>query len=248
MKFLNRNLAKAGFQLSRTPSYAQDGLATIHNDHFRYVPGFRAAYQRGIEAGYGVDPQFEWRVHVALWAAEACVRVPGDFVECGVNAGFISSAVMHRLDWNRLGRRFFLVDTWDGPPENQYSEAEIQLGRRRMAQAEKANGAYVTDLESVRRNFAEWPNAVIVQGVVPDVLPKVSATEIAFLHIDMNSAYPETATLHFFWERLSRGAMVLLDDYAYHGYEQQAIAMDAAAKALGASVLSLPTGQGLICK
>ena len=122
------------------------------------------------------------------------------------------------------------------------------LGRRGLADAALAQGAYVTDVERVRRTFAEWPNAVIVQGSVPDVLPTIPSVEVAFLHLDMNCAYPETAAFTFFWGRLSPGAMVLLDDYAYHGHEQQTVALDAAANAIGIEILSLPTGQGLIVK
>ena len=100
----------------------------------------------------------------------------------------------------------------------------------------------------MRANFAEWPNAIVVQGAVPDVLPAVDASSIAFLHLDMNCAYPERAALEYFWDRLSPGAFVLLDDYAYHGFESQAEAIDAVARSLGFDVLSLPTGQGLIMK
>jgi Macrocin-O-methyltransferase (TylF) len=242
-------LDKAGVRVFRTGSrYAQDGLVTIHNDHFRRTPAFQAAYARGLKATNGVDPAFEWRAHVALWAAQGSLRVPGDFVECGVNAGFISSAVMHRLQWNTTGRRFYLVDTFAGPPLEQYDRAETRSGRRRLAEQGLAAGAFVTDLDRVRANFAEWPGAVIVQGAVPEILPAVAATQVAFLHIDMNSALPERAALEFFWERLSPGAIVLLDDYAYHGYEQQTSAMDAAAAAKGADILSLPTGQGMIVR
>jgi len=244
-----KGLAKAGIGVFRThASYAQDGLVTIHNDRFRRLPSFEAAYRRGLKATDGVDPAFEWRVHVALWAAQSSLRIPGHFVECGVNAGFISSTIMHRLRWNEVKRRFFLIDTWNGPPTNQYDAAEIGRGRRRLAEDAMADGAYVTDLERVRGNFAEWPGAVIVQGAVPDILPTISVTQVAFLHLDMNCAYPERAALEFFWERLSPGAVVLLDDYAYRGYEQQAIAIDIVANAMGADVLSLPTGQGIIVK
>ena len=246
---LRAALDKVGLRVFRTGSrYAQDGLVTIHNDDFRRTPAFAAAYGRGLKACNGVDPAFEWRVHVALWAAQSSLRVPGDFVECGVNAGFISSAIMHRLHWNTTGRRFYLVDTFAGPPLDQYDRAETDSGRRRLAEQGLAAGAFVTDLDRVRANFAEWPNAMIVQGAVPDVLPAVAATEVAFLHIDMNSALPERAALEFFWERLSPGAIVLFDDYAYHGYEQQAVAMDAVADAKGADILSLPTGQGMIIR
>jgi hypothetical protein len=195
-----------------------------------------------------VDPQFEWRVHVALWAAAASLRVPGDFVECGVNAGFISSAIMQRLQWNSVGRRFYLIDTFAGPVFEQYSPQEIERGRLAAAKAAVHAGAYVTDLARVRSNFSEWPSAVVVQGSVPEILPSLDIGAVAFLHIDLNCAYPERAALEFFWEHLSPGALVLLDDYAYADYDAQMHAMDEAAQILGAEILSLPTGQGLIIK
>jgi hypothetical protein len=44
------------------------------------------------------------------------------------------------------------------------------------------------------------------------------------------------------------GALVLLDDYAYAGFEPQKLAMDSAAAGKGVRVASLPTGQGLVLK
>jgi precorrin-6B methylase 2 len=100
----------------------------------------------------------------------------------------------------------------------------------------------------VRANYAEWPNAQIVQGAVPDVLEQLKVERVAFLHLDMNGAKPERAALEYFWEKLPPGGMVLLDDYAAYGYDALAKAIDDAAGARGAEVLSLPTGQGLILK
>jgi hypothetical protein len=248
-QFGKRKIEAAGYQVTRIHSrYAQDGLVTVHNDHFRGVDRFKAAYARGVQASHGVDPKFEWRAHVALWAAGTAMRTRGDFVECGVNAGFMSSAIMHWLDWNRIGRRFYLVDTWEGPPVAQFNAAEVSRGRLQLAQEAIASGAYVTDIDRVRRNYAEWPMAIMVQGMVPDALPRVTSGEIAFLHLDMNCAYPEQAALLHFWDRLSTGGVVLFDDYTYHGYEQQTAAIDEIAAQLDVDVLSLPTGQGLIVK
>ena len=246
---VKKALASAGYAVFRTRDrYIEDGLFTIHNDHFRRDPAFQEAYNRGLKASNGVDAAFEWRVHVALWAAATSLRVPGDFVECGVNAGFISSAIMSHLRWNALDRRFYLIDTFSGPVLDQYSPEEIARARLILAEQALAAGSYVTDLARVRANYSEWPNAVVVQGAIPDVLPALNIGAVAFLHIDMNCAYPERAALEFFWSRLSPGAIVLLDDYAYFGHEQQASAIDASVRTLGADVLSLPTGQGVIIK
>jgi hypothetical protein len=147
---------------------------------------------------------FEWRVHVALWAAACALKLDGDFVECGVNAGFISSAVMRKLDWGTVLKPFYLIDTFAGPVMAQYSAAEIRSGRKTMAENNMAAGAYVTDVERVRANFSEWPGVVVVQGAVPEVLATLDVPGVAFLHIDLNCAYPERAALEYFWERISR--------------------------------------------
>ena len=130
----------------------------------------------------------------------------------------------------------------------QFSTAEIQAGRLKVAENALARGAYQTDIARVRANFAEWPNAIVVPGAVPDILPSVDASQVAFLHLDMNCAGPERAAFEYFWEKLSPGGVVLLDDYAAYGYDALAKSIDEAAGSRGVQVLSLPTGQGLIWK
>ena len=86
-------------------SYSQDGITSIHNHDFMSDPAFINAYDRGVKAA-GKDYGWHWRVHIGLWAARTAVTLPGDFVECGVNAGFMSSSIMCDLDWNRRGKTF----------------------------------------------------------------------------------------------------------------------------------------------
>ena len=248
-RVLDPALARIGYlRFDVTRHYAQDDLFTVHNSDFRRDPQFQQAYARGVRAGWGVDPGLAWRVHVALWAAATALRTPGDFVECGVNAGFVSSAIMHRLNWASVPRRFYLIDTFSGPMVEQFSPEELQLGKAGLTKELLSRGAYVTDLDRVRSNFAEWPNAVIVPGSVPEILPTLDIPRVAFLHIDLNCAYPECAALAHFWPRLSPGALVLFDDYANHEHRYQKQKIDEAARGLEAEVLSLPTGQGLIVR
>jgi hypothetical protein len=225
-----------------------DGLYSLHSARFLADPRFQTAYRRGVQASAGHDPRIEWRAHIALWAATIASRLPGDFVECGVNAGFLSSAILTWLDWSALGKTFYLVDTFAGPPLEQYSPDEIARGRLDVALRAIETGGFVTDIDRVRTNYREWPRVEIVQGAIPAILPAVTATRIAFLHIDMNSAAPEVAALRHFWPRLSPGAVVLLDDYAFCGYGAQGDAMDALAAELGATIGVLPTGQGLMVR
>ncbi len=61
-------------------------------------------------------------------------------------------------------------------------------------------------------------------------------------------ALPEQAVLKFFRPRISRGGIVLIDDFAYYENESLASAIDSFAARPGLRVLWLPTGQGLILK
>jgi hypothetical protein len=246
---LKQFLQGAGYEVfNKRTGYAQDGLLTVHSDHFRSDPQFRAAYARGIKASAGVDPHFEWRVHVALWAAHAAAKLPGDFVECGVNAGFMSSAIMQSLNWSGTGKQFYLIDTFGGPVFDQFSADEMERGRPDIARQALAAGAYVTDMDRVHGNFSEWRNVQVVRGRVPDILPSIPFGPVAFLHVDLNCAYPEREALGFFWNLLSPHGIVLLDDYGYFGHEVQTEAVDEFAMSADIEVLSLPTGQGLIIK
>jgi hypothetical protein len=227
--------------------YNQDGLTSLHNHDFMNEPGFRTAYARGVSA-VGTDYQWHWRVHVGLWVAYSASKLAGDFVECGVNRGFLSSAIMEDLEWDRLGKTFYLLDTFAGVDEemispSEKSEEEIERNRRNLE-----TGFYVQGVAGVIRNFSQWRNVQIIQGRIPDTLSRVQTELISYLHLDLNCAPPEVAALEYFWKKLVPGAMVLLDDYAYLGYETQKAAMDALAKERGVRVLSLPTGQGLIIR
>src|SRR5438874_2036956 len=239
--------ASADFSHAEGHVYDQDGLRSIHNHEFMDDPAFRKAYQRGIRAA-GDDYRWHWRVHIGLWAAACAARLEGDFVECGVNRGFLSSAIMDYLNWDSLGKHFYLLDTFRGLDERFVSSADRASGAVEKNKKSLASGFYAQGIEEVRANFSQWKNVSLIEGSIPETLSQVRAEKIAYLHLDMNCSPPEIAAIQCFWERLVPGAFVLLDDYAYHGYLSQKIAMDQFAQEKGIKILSLPTGQGLLVK
>lgn len=227
--------------------YDQDILRTQHNHEFMNDPDFQAAYARGVQAT-GMDYQWHWRVHVGLWAAQLAMKLRGDFIECGVAKGFLSSAIMQFLDWSKTGRTFYLLDTFCGTDLRYVTPTELAEGAIEKSRHLTEIGLYPTSPESVIKNFAKWDNVEIIVGSIPETLSRVATKRIAFLHIDMNCTAPEVAALSYFWDDLAPGAPILLDDYAFFGYRQQKLGMDRFAATKNVTVLSLPTGQGLIIK
>ena len=228
--------------------FNHDGLTSMHNHDFMIDPVYKAAYARGVQAAAGHDYQWYWRMHISLWAASTASKLPGDFVECGVNRGFLSSAIMQQLNWDSTGRMFYLLDTFQGIVERYLSDIEIEAGVTDRNRRDINSKFYTENFQEVEHNFAEWRNKKMVVGSIPDTLTEIKSEKIAFLHIDMNCTEPEVAALNYLWGRLVTGGLVLLDDYAYIGYQPQKEGMDAWAAKHDVAIASLPTGQGLIIK
>ena len=250
-KVIRRFIEMAGYTIYKVPesttaAYSQDGLWSIHNNDFMSEPSFCKAYERGCRAA--CDYKWHWRVHIGLWAAFTASKLGGDFVECGVNRGFLSSAIMEFLDWDSLNRTFYLLDTFEGLDPRYVSHEDSTYGAIKNNEYALKSGFYVSGVESVKANFSQWKNTRIIKGSIPETLNQVETRSVAYLHLDMNCSPPEIAAMNFFWERLLPGAVVLFDDYAYRGFESQKHAMDDFAKEKHVMIASLPTGQGLLIK
>jgi len=205
-----------------------------------YMAGMHTDHRQGRHAGFPTDLHIEWRLHVCGWAAWHAKQLSGDFVECGVNAGIMSVAICNYLDFNTVGKRFFLFDTFAGIPEEQILPEEIH--------ARDQNTVYRDVYETAKRNFAPWPNAILVRGKIPDVLRAQPIEKVCYLMLDLNILAPEKAALEFFWDKMVSGGVVLFDDYGWTGYDAQRKAHDAFAESKGAKILDLPTGQGMLIK
>lgn len=229
-------------------SYEADGLYTINACDFLKDPRFVEAYRLGVNTGHRFrdkpeDLHIEWRVHTILWAASHARKLPGDFVECGVNTGIYSRAIMHHLSFEKMPQRlFYLLDTYNGIPEQQLTAEEKTIGLQVL------NRRYFDCHELVKQTFAPYPNARIIKGMIPDTLAQVPSEQVCYLSIDMNATVPEIAALNYFWSRLVRGAVVVLDDYGFPNHFNQKRAFDDWARANDVDILSMPTGQGVILK
>lgn len=216
-----------------------DGLITFHDADFLQDPRFQEAYRAGKATGSWADQDIEWRAYIACWAAEKGKTLEGDYVECGVNRGGLSRTVMHYVNFASMPeKKFYLLDTYCGFPE-EHREHAAHWNRDEFTEC----------FAEAVQTFAPFPNAVLVRGKVPDTLTQVPAQRICYLSIDMNVMEPEIAAARFFWDKLSSGAVMLLDDYGFgEAYRRQKEAFNLFAKERGVPILLLPTGQGMILK
>lgn len=226
--------------------YTGDGMI-LHGKTLNHLsaPDFIDAYKKGMSSGHvGGDLSIHWRIHTALWAASQTLGLEGEFVECGVSTGMMSLAICQRYgsDISNLSKLFYLFDTFEGIPLEQASASE-------KAHAAKNNDInYFSCFEIASRNFRPYPFVRLVKGKIPDTLTGTQIDKVSYLSIDMNITAPERAALEHFWPRMTKGGIVLLDDYGFKGYEEQRKMADHFAHSHGRTVLNLPTGQGIIIK
>ncbi len=222
--------------------YVQDRLVTCQSPRsFMEDPAFLSAYRAGEATESWGGNRVHWRVHVLCWAASQALATEGDFVECGVHRGGYARAVMDYVDFRSTGRCFHLLDSFAGMPPSYV---------RQMSGGE--NRAFYLHFgdcyEAVRQTFRDDP-VHIVRGVIPDSLVEMSqVAKVAYLSVDLNFAEPEIAALEYFWPRLQPGALVVLDDHGFKGFEAQRRAHVEFAHRRGVPLLALPTGQAILIK
>lgn len=224
-----------------------DGLHSdpkvIHNHDFMKDPRYIAAYKAGTDA-LQLDHKMYWRLHTVLYFANRGLELEGDFVECGVWRGFLAAAIANYVKWERIPKKFYLFDTFEGLAEDRLTPGE----RANTQKVAHLNSYFKDSFRAAQANFSKYPNIHLIKGFVPDTLTEVKIEKVAYLSLDMNNVNPEIAAAEYFWDRMVPSAPIILDDYGFVGYEEQKRGFDAFAKRKNVEILHLPTGQGVILK
>lgn len=231
--------------LKKRPKYLYefDGVATLHNMDCLKLPGFRYALSKSTLAG-GFDYQIYMRQHQAIWAADYALshNPEGIFVELGTAKGYTFSTI---LSWFKYHKRdlektqVLLFDTF-------VSNATDNKGSQKVEY--KKNIYYAETVEQVIKTFSEYPNVKICQGELPQILKQSEISSISFIHVDLNAPEIEIECLKYLWDRILPGGIVLIDDYAYSGYEYTYELFNEFAAEYGISILTTAWGPGIIIK
>jgi O-methyltransferase len=238
------------FRPIMSADYKSDGLAVKYrNLSFMSDPAFVSAWNDAVrlnQEGWAKNkrgvPDVRWRAHICCWAAQSVLDLDGDFVECGVHTGLMSLTVAKYLNFQSSHKKFWLFDTFSGIPIERLDGKE-----REMAEGFNTR-TYFDVLEIAKRNFSQFHNAHIVQGVLPQSLATVEIDKICYLSVDLNNTIAEKETIEALWPRVVRGGMIVLDDYGFKGHEAQHEMWNDFARRNGRMIATLPTGQGLLIK
>ena len=235
-----------GILFQNNNSYNEDRLATNHIVDFLKDEKFIKNYSKAAE---GTNHRIKFRAYIVNYYANYALRLfnnnQGCFAELGTHKGLMSKMILLNNDFNEK-INFYLFDTFTGIPLENIRDDEIR-------HVKKMNeNVYNEDVyEFVKSKFSDFPFVKIVKGHLPETLinENISLENIQFLHIDLNNAHAEIESIKILYDKILKGAPVILDDYCYsETYRPQKDAWDKFANEKGFQILSLPTGQGLFLK
>lgn len=179
-----------------------------------------------------VEKSVVWRLYVLLYFAQLAAGAKGDFLELGCHTGHSAAQVIKKIDFRKKKKKYFLYDLFEWKPGDAHTQMPGH-GNKNM-------------FEDTQARFAAYPFVQIIKGPVPESFAQGFPERIAFAHIDMNQPDPEASALESVLPRLSKGGVVVFDDYGWWGYSAQKQALDPIAQRHGHAILELPTGQGIL--
>ena len=161
--------------------------------------------------------------------------LPGDTAECGAYQGASSWLICDKFQ--ESDKAHFIFDSCEG-----------------LSSPAKIDGDYWTkgDLRAseqlLRENLSSFSQVRILRGWIPERFPDVSDRRFCFVHIDVDLYQPTFDSLNFFYPRLVRGGIILLDDHGFINCPGATNAVDEIMKDKPEKVIDVPTGQAFIVK
>lgn len=152
-------------------------------------------------------------------------RIPGEIVECGVwRGGSMAAAARTLRQEGCLDHHIYLFDTFQGMPQpaerdiNWEGEKALDIYRRKPGANGHSDWCYASH-EEVAKVMADTgydlSKVHLVQGRVEETLPTQAPERIALLRLDTDFYESTMHELTHLFPRLSRGGIIIIDDYGH---------------------------------
>lgn len=147
--------------------------------------------------------------------------VPGDIVECGVFKGtsLVRFALIRKLLGGDSSSRIIAFDTFSKTyPNTKYKEDKIQ----RSYWINTAGSASISTIQLKKVfKYKDIKNYSLIKGNVIKTIPsfrkKNPGLKISLLNIDIDFVEPTLTVLENFYPLVSKGGIILFDNYAGRG-------------------------------
>lgn len=205
-----------------------------------YSPWFEDWFQKLYSTVQDHTIVTEDRCYIIYKFALHCLRLDGEFAECGVYKGGSAALISYTLNGtNTQDKRLHLFDTFTGIPATAGEDSSgLKPG--------EFDDASLADVKAVLREF---PFVALHPGAIPATFPAVKYKTFALVHVDVVTYKATEDCCTFFYDRMVRGGVIIFDDYGFPGFKFGAKrAVDEFFADKTESPISLPTGQCIVIK
>jgi len=153
----------------------------------------------------------------------------GEVAEIGVLHGALSYQIRATT-----GKPIHLFDSFEGLSEPTEKD---NAGHK---------GAMAVSLETVKQNLSDFPDIKYYKGFVPERFNEVKDLRFSFVYIDVDLYQPARDSLEFFYPRMLKGGIIMIDDYGFNTFTGCKKAVDEISEKLGFKIIPLSSGQCVI--
>ena len=163
-----------------------------------------------------------------------CLKLDGDLVECGAYKG--ASAYLMCKMFADSPKLVHLFDSFEGLSAPNEKDGDYW-----------SNGSLSVSERYVRLTLDGFKNYRLYKGWIPDRFNEVFNNQFCFVHIDVDLYEPTINSLNFFYDKVVKGGVILLDDYGFKTCPGAKEACDLFFRGKE-PIIKLPTGQALVIK
>lgn len=222
-------LARRAYKLiwpqSRLPDFGRkiDTDKVFESELSRVCPEADYSYERK----YDLDQIFK-----------LIVDVEGDVAECGTYKGASAYFIARNIIDKKMDKKLFLFDSFSGLSAPGVSDGEWWK--------EGDLSSSIDDVRSTLKILGNTSFIHILDGWIPSRFEDVAERKFCFVHIDVDLAEPTLHCLTFFYDRLSFGGIIFLDDYGHSSCPGVTDVVDSFLKDRKAHLCNLASGAAFI--
>ena len=222
----------------------EKGEYTLHYpyDYSTYSPWFEPWFNDIYKIIKDYTLVSEDRCYIIKQFCDYCIKLPGDFGECGVFKGGTALLIAMMMEQSGIAgseKKLHLFDTFTGMP----SFTKKSRDHHNPGDFED------TSLDNVKKLLDRFSMIEFYPGIIPDTFKDAANKQFSFAHLDVDIFPTMLECSKFFYTHLVRGGILLCDDYGFPNYKNAAkAAIDIFFKDKPENPITLQTGQCFIIK
>ena len=193
---------------------------------------FLTYYQKSMDVGNWHSLDRKYTLNQLLKLVRS---LNGEIAECGVYKGASAYLMCEMLQGS--GRSVHLFDSFEGLSDPDHRDGTYWV-----------KGALPMPEQVVHETLAGFSHYRTYKGWIPDRFAEVANLPFSFLHIDVDLYQPTLASLTFFYPRIEKRGVILMDDYGFSTCPGAKRAADEFFADKPEEIVMLSTGQAFVVK